>query len=512
MKKIAITIILIITAIQVKCQSIGDFRSISDGGWNNSSIWQIFTGSSWEATSQNPALQYTNIYVYHNVILATNIELKANLIIENGSVSINGNTLKIINNLQINNGQLIGGENSTLEINAASNIVELPQITLDNLTINSAQGIIVGGDLTINNELNLQNGILNLGENNLILTANANIKGNFDKNTMISAGNNSIIRKYTNNSNSYFFPIGSTSINNRYAPVEFKFNSGTFNLASFIEVSVSNMKQLDVSLNTTSYIKRFWNINSFGISNYYCDLDFQYSDEDIIGSENEIICMEVKNGDFTKGKYADPSTNKMSISTTEFGQYTGSSTNWVLGCELTKFEATEENAFVSLNWITASESDTKQFEIERSIDAVNFEQIGIVSAAGNSNELNYYSFNDENFSNHSIYYYRLKTIDNNGSISISNTIKINIKKSQSLPTTIFDKSNNQIIVNNDSELNHPCLIQIIGFDGKIVSANEFELTEGANKLVIDANLIENGIYIVSIKDNSQFSSTKLLIY
>jgi hypothetical protein len=513
MKKIAIISFLIIIAFQVKCQSIGDFRSISDGNWNNSSIWEVFSGSSWNSTSQIPELQFNNIYVYHNIILSSNLELKSSLVIEAGSVSIGENTLKINNNLTINNGQLNGGMNSSLEINAFSTIVEIPQITLNSLIINSPLGLNIEGDLTINNELNLQNGILNIGDHNLILRADALVKGNFSETTMISGGNNSIIRKYTNGVSNYFFPIGSLGTNNKYTPLELNFKNGDFCAASYVEVGVSSLKQLDVSIFTTSYLKRFWTINASGISNFNCELTFQYSEEDVIGTENEILCMEVKNGDFTKGSFVNTLSNQMSISTTEFGQYTGSSTNWVLGCELLNFDATIKDHSVSLNWSTASENDTKEFEIEQSIDALNFHLAGTIAAAGNSNELRYYNFNDNNtILGKNILYYRLKTIDNNGAINYSKIIKVNPREKEFGYSAIYSKSDNKIILNYNSDTESNIRIDITGLNGRIILTKEFEVTEGPNKIGIDADFFETGIFIVSVDQFKEYSSTKLLVY
>ncbi|MBK8342601.1 MAG: hypothetical protein IPL12_04265 [Bacteroidetes bacterium] len=51
---------------------------------------------------------------------------------------------------------------------------------------------------------------------------------------------------------------------------------------------------------------------------------------------------------------------------------------------------------------TASEEDSRFFEIERSSDGVNFEMIGLVDAAGNSTSDKYYSFRIPNLLNKTI--------------------------------------------------------------------------------------------------------------
>jgi len=79
-----------------------------------------------------------------------------------------------------------------------------------------------------------------------------------------------------------------------------------------------------------------------------------------------------------------------------------------LPVNFTSFNAIINNNQTNLTWSTASEINNKGFEIERSIDGVNFETIGFVKGNSNSNRINKYSFID---ANHSSAFYRLKQID-----------------------------------------------------------------------------------------------------
>ncbi|OYU97499.1 MAG: hypothetical protein CFE21_04185 [Bacteroidetes bacterium B1(2017)] len=73
-----------------------------------------------------------------------------------------------------------------------------------------------------------------------------------------------------------------------------------------------------------------------------------------------------------------------------------------------------------LNWVTASELNTKEFIVERSTDKEIFEPIGTVKAAGTSNQKQSYSFKDvwaEPITQ--TIHYRLKQIDLDGNYSYS---------------------------------------------------------------------------------------------
>jgi hypothetical protein len=85
---------------------------------------------------------------------------------------------------------------------------------------------------------------------------------------------------------------------------------------------------------------------------------------------------------------------------------------------LTKFTAQRNGTEALLKWQTAQEQNTRDFTIERSTDGKTYTTIGVVAAAGNSNNPLDYSFSDlspEKTSN----YYRLKQSDLDGKFTYS---------------------------------------------------------------------------------------------
>jgi hypothetical protein len=68
-----------------------------------------------------------------------------------------------------------------------------------------------------------------------------------------------------------------------------------------------------------------------------------------------------------------------------------------LPIELLSFNAEAfSSGYVQLNWKTISETNNDYFSIERSADGLNFELMGIVDGAGNSNQILDYSTRDLN--------------------------------------------------------------------------------------------------------------------
>ncbi|MDX2303316.1 MAG: malectin domain-containing carbohydrate-binding protein [Microscillaceae bacterium] len=75
---------------------------------------------------------------------------------------------------------------------------------------------------------------------------------------------------------------------------------------------------------------------------------------------------------------------------------------------------------VLLNWITASEINNKGFQIQKSVDALNFENISFIDGAGNSNTILEYQFLDKNAASSA--YYRLQQIDLDGTSEFSSIV------------------------------------------------------------------------------------------
>tara|TARA_B100000809_G_scaffold252302_1_gene286876 strand:+ start:191 stop:2320 length:2130 start_codon:yes stop_codon:yes gene_type:complete len=164
----------------------------------------------------------------------------------------------------------------------------------------------------------------------------------------------------------------------------------------------------------------------------------------------------------------------------------------ILPITLLKFEGkVMGNGSNRLEWSTSSEINNEFFSIERSLDALNFEEVGEDNGAGNSNHLIQYNFID-NASISGINYYRLKQTDFDGDYSYSDIIALNNKQDN---VKIF-VANNILQVNFNGEVN-TSVLQIIDAVGRIVYNNETN-----TNVKINASEFSKGIYIVKV------SSTK----
>ena len=94
----------------------------------------------------------------------------------------------------------------------------------------------------------------------------------------------------------------------------------------------------------------------------------------------------------------------------------------LLPASLINFQGHLNNNQILLNWSTASEHNSKNFDIEKSTDGSHYYLVGSQAGAGNSTSQKNYSLTDKQVSE--LNYYRLKMVDIDGNFLYSQTILI----------------------------------------------------------------------------------------
>ncbi|MDZ4203235.1 MAG: G8 domain-containing protein [Bacteroidales bacterium] len=226
------------------------------------------------------------------------------------------------------NGNLVVDATSTVEYfgNAAQTIFtpwddSFEDGPYNNLIINNSSeaGLNLSTDITVNNILTLNNGLVNLGDKNLILGDAATISGTPSQNSMIIATGTGELRKRFGSVGSFSFPVGDNDGEAEYAPVTVSFSGGTF-ANGLVSVNLKNLAYPGAGIN---HVKRYWNLSSSGISDYIFDLTFQYNESDVEGDESQIVCYRVEPTE----EIFDPANTTLHVLTatnvTEFGTFTG---------------------------------------------------------------------------------------------------------------------------------------------------------------------------------------------
>ncbi|MCX6210635.1 MAG: PKD domain-containing protein [Bacteroidetes bacterium] len=165
---------------------------------------------------------------------------------------------------------------------------------------------------------------------------------------------------------------------------------------------------------------------------------------------------------------------------------------------LSSFSAKKLNNTTIINWVTASEINTKSFEVQRSINNSTFVNIGTIMAKGLANS---YAFVDEKTSL-GLSYYRLKQIDNDGKFSFSNVLAVEIKNKESF--TIAPNPAKDIANINCNLSGYLTITNLLGIEVKTQS-----LSMGNNRL--DISNLSKGVYFVSTITNEGKTTKKLVV-
>jgi hypothetical protein len=188
------------------------------------------------------------------------------------------------------------------------------------IIINSSEaGLNMASDITVTGSLGLLNGFLHLEDKNLTLDTSATISGTPSAGNMIVANSSGEVRKIFTNPGSFTFPIGDNTGTAEYSPVTLNFASGTFT-DGYAGVNLVNAAYPGAS---GSYLNRYWNISSSGITDFACNTQFDYVPADVTGIESNLYCYRVAP---TVDQYDVANTSLHQLTAnglTSFGTFTG---------------------------------------------------------------------------------------------------------------------------------------------------------------------------------------------
>ncbi len=185
--------------------------------------------------------------------------------------------------------------------------------------------------------------------------------------------------------------------------------------------------------------------------------------------------------------------------------------------ELTAFFAMKAEGGFMLKWTTASESNNSGFIIERSINEIDFIELGFVEGNGTTTEISDYEYFDA-VTERGTYYYRLKQIDFDGSFNYSNLVEGTIEGpevfilSQNYPNPFNPSTMIKFTVPVDSRVKID-LFSTLG--EKVGELTNSDYSIGSHEINFDASNLSNGVYYYIINangiDGTVFTSTKKMV-
>lgn len=173
---------------------------------------------------------------------------------------------------------------------------------------------------------------------------------------------------------------------------------------------------------------------------------------------------------------------------------------------LASFKVLRENQTALLSWSTTSESNSDYFDVERSLNAKNWNLLERIKSKGESSELENYSLIDaepsdgENF-------YRLKMVDKDGTFAYSRIQSVTfdgiLNKSMVYPNPASD-----FLKLNVSDMGKVKTVKMYDLNGRLIySAFGDALTK-----MIDIKKVISGMYVVEIVNlDGQIKTSKISI-
>lgn len=239
------------------------------------------------------------------------------------------------------------------------------------------------------------------------------------------------------------------------------FTSGSMTIAN-VNFTSESMDSLKVELfldsihsNTPSGAKplpRFYRISPVNSTGpYSADMTLYYTDEEFLASGisagEQTLDLYRWTGGFWDRAYAgvDVNANSLTVSNvTQFSDWAISSTEDAsLPVELAFLDFRVRQEGVELNWATHSETNHLGFKISRSTDGLIYSEIATYQqdksllSEGNSNSTKYYSWTDKNISPLYDYYYRLISVDVDGSVQEFEPVFVPLKSDSNLASQLF---------------------------------------------------------------------------
>lgn len=178
------------------------------------------------------------------------------------------------------------------------------------------------------------------------------------------------------------------------------------------------------------------------------------------------------------------------------------------------FTAAKKVNDARLTWVTASESNNKGFDVQRSFDGRTFETIGVVKGAGNTNIKSTYTFIDNGVFNNAVskVYYRLKQVDFDGKSSLSNVVVLLNEMNNTNSISAYPNPfNSDVTVSIDANQASTAQVTVFDFSGRSILSNNYQVAEGSNIISInEMSNLNTGIYFVKVTVDGQEVVIKMI--
>lgn len=359
-----------------------------------------------------------------------------------------------------------------------------------------------------------------LGQHNLEITGELD---GFNTANFIQTNSTGKLTRFINPLDSFLFPIGSVA----YNPVTITNNSGAadeFGARVFEDVFMNGFDGTAVS---STRVMRTWDIDKVAPNGGDgIDFTFQWNS----GEESDVMSdyylnhfngsnWEIAAGGFSNAEDNNTYVNEGPTHKLHFTGYSGSFSPFAIGNDpvsalpvtLIAFAANCSSEGIQLTWSTASELNNDRFEVQRSVDGFDWNQLGVVSGSGTTNLTQSYGYLDGS-APRGLVYYRLKQVDYDGKFDFLGPVAVDCQFESQTLSVHPNPAAEAVTVGFTGVRDESAELSIYSTTGQQVYRSPLTLTKGTVLLPVETSNWERGVYVVTVQTGEGSYQEKLVIH
>lgn len=178
-----------------------------------------------------------------------------------------------------------------------------------------------------------------------------------------------------------------------------------------------------------------------------------------------------------------------------------------LPVSLSNFQLKRNQANILLSWQNKQEINSAAYELQKSIDGVEFKPIATVKSNNQINGSNY-TYTDRAVTSN-INYYRLKMIDKDGSFTYSKILK-DVVEDKSPNIHIYPNiTKGEAVTVEFKNISSKAELKLIALTGQLINSYKLEGSNGMQK--IETAHLTKGMYLVVLQEKGSVLQQKLII-
>ncbi|HXC04867.1 MAG TPA: T9SS type A sorting domain-containing protein [Bacteroidia bacterium] len=324
---------------------------------------------------------------------------------------------------------------------------------------------------------------------------------------------------------------GSSNGNIEFSSTRSSVRSTGWDNINYMPSDVNNMSSMAMPDNSASVLDRFWIIDAHNYaSSPAVDLSFAYASAEAAGNGGNFILQpnlqaQAYNMDQNSwGVYPLSGVNSSLGSTGRidgvslgsglmggdgYRSWTLADNSTPLSIDMMSVSGNCDQGSVTLTWITRTETNSATFLIEKSEDALLFDVVAKMDAAGNTSSGKSYSYTDPGTSS-GTGYYRITEIDKNGSVSYQKILEVTCLSKPAEPVLNLYAAHGGIYVSINSPDDESYVITAFDLNGREIKRYVVPASAGENNVVLSFPYAP-GIYLFRIESSTHQYSRKAFV-